>query len=70
MDVDASLPTLALHQPQGLKSIKESKWVAKLKDCVVRAQVMAMEHMTTTTLKKAMILDDQITMALFTMHED
>jgi hypothetical protein len=44
--------------------------VAKLKDCVVRAQVMAMEHMTTTTLKKAMILDDQITMALFTMHED
>ncbi len=43
--------------------------MAKLKDCVMKVQVMAMEHMTTTTLKKAMILEDQITMALFTMHE-
>jgi hypothetical protein len=44
--------------------------MAKLKDCVMKVQVMAMEHMTTTTLKKAMILEDQITVALFTMHED
>jgi hypothetical protein len=48
VDVDASLPTLALHQPQGLKSTKESKWVEKLKDCVMRAQVMAMEHTIAT----------------------
>ncbi len=36
----------------------------------MKVQVMAMEHMTATTLKKTMILEDQITMALFTMHED
>jgi predicted lipoprotein with Yx(FWY)xxD motif len=44
--------------------------MAKLENCVVRAQIMAMEHTIATTLKKAMILEDQITMALFTMHED
>jgi hypothetical protein len=44
--------------------------VAKLKDCVMKVQVMALEHMIATTLKKAMILEDQITMALFTMHEN
>ncbi len=34
----------------------------------MKVQVMALEHMIATTLKKAMILEDQITMALFTMH--